>query len=128
MMAVGPCPREMKVTAVAQPSAASTKNCQGWRPASVASGLSRTGLVEVSELIVDALVESGIDRRGRRVRGVGLPRPFHRDEADRHRAGRTDQIRKQPGQTVESLVQRRAEHLFAVVLGEERLDDLVVCL
>jgi hypothetical protein len=37
MIAAGPCPRAMKVTAVAQPSAARTKNCHGWRPGSGAA-------------------------------------------------------------------------------------------
>src|SRR5438045_1446332 len=104
----------MNVTAVAQPSAASTKNCQGWSPASAgsaASGLIRTLLVEVSELIVDALFERGVERRGggRRVR---LVRPLHRDEPDRDRAGGADQVREQPRQAAEALVERRAEHLL----------------
>src|SRR5580765_6376046 len=99
MTAVGPCPRAMKVTAVAQPSAARTKNCQGWRPASAGaaagSGVSRTLLVEVSELIVDALFEGGVERRGLG-RRLGLARPLHRREPDRDRAGCADQVRKQP--------------------------------
>src|SRR5438034_11793768 len=102
----------MNVTAVAQPSAASTKNCQGWSPASVPAGLPsadlgagcRTCLVEVSELIVDALFESGIERRcgGRGV--VGLPRPLHGREADGDGAGRTHQVGEQPGEPAETFV------------------------
>src|SRR5476649_2325935 len=127
--AVGPSPRAMNVTAVAQPSAASTKNCQGCSPASVeppvVSGFSRTLLVEVSELIVDALFESGIERRGRRGGLVGLARPLDRGEADRDRAECADQVREQPRQAAEAPVNRRAEHLFGAVLRDECLDDRV---
>src|SRR4029077_2543213 len=92
--AVGPWPRARNVTAVAQPSAARTKNCQGWSPASppsvVGSGLSRA-LVEVSELIVDALFERRFERGRRNGRRVRLARPLHRGEGDGDGAGRADQ-------------------------------------
>src|SRR5579872_6773037 len=115
--AMTPSPRATKVTAVAQPSAASTKNCQGWRL-----------LVEVSELIVDALVERGVGRGrlGRRI--VVLARPLHRREADGDGARAADQIREEPREAVEALVDRRAEHFLAAVLLHEPLDDLVVVL
>src|SRR5471030_2265472 len=114
----------MNVTAVAQPSAARTKNCQGsrpprsaWRrtlPLSLAvSGLGRTLLVEVSELIVDALFERGVEWRGRGGRDVLLPRPFHCREADRDRTRRADQVREYPRQAAEAAVDRSAEHLLA---------------
>src|SRR3954451_14017716 len=116
--AVGPSPRAMNVTAVAQPSAARTKNCQGCRPASAASVISGFppspgwDLVEISELIVDALFERLVERRRGR-RRVGLARPLHRDESDPDRAGRADQVGKQPRQPAEAPIDRRAEHLLA---------------
>src|SRR4029077_3482432 len=61
---------------------------------------------------------------GRRI--VGLARPLDRREPDRDRAGRADQVREQPRQAAEALVERRAEHLLGAVLRDERLDDLVV--
>ena len=85
--AVIPCPRLANSAAVAQPSAASTKNCHGWRlllsrcafPPSLAAGVpasfggsaealraeadSRTASVEVSELIVESFFEGRIGRR-----------------------------------------------------------------
>src|SRR2546425_8909322 len=116
MMTVAPWPRAMKLTAVAQPSAASVKNCQGWR------------LVEVAELIVDALVERGIDRRGRAVGRGGLARPLHGGKRDGDRARGADQVREEPRHPVEAAVERRTEHLFRAVLRQKRLDDLVVVL
>src|SRR3954452_16658846 len=102
----------MKVTAVAQPSAASTKNCQGCRPCSVGAGW----LVEVAELIVDAFVERRFDRRfGSLVR---LARPLHGDKTNGHRAGRADQVREEPGETAETFVDRCAQHFFATVFRD----------
>src|SRR5204863_9973524 len=97
----------MNVTAVAQPRAASTKNCQGWRPA---SGFSRTFSVEVSELIVDALLEGRVDGDVVFWR-VGLARPLHGGEAERRGPRCAQQVRHQPRQAVEPLVDRRAEHI-----------------
>ena len=57
-MAITPWPRTTKVTAVAQASAASTKNCHGWSESSAGWGetaLSSAGSVEIAELIVEAL-------------------------------------------------------------------------
>src|SRR5262249_18783142 len=134
---VTPWPRAMKVIAVAQPSAASTKNCHGCRPgsvstratlpSSVASTCERT-LVEVSELIVQPLVDRGVDGFapvGIRVPGAAATRQTHGDETDRHGASRADQVRKQPGQAVEALVERCAKHLLAAVPLHEGRDDLV---
>ena len=35
-------------------------------------------------------------------------------------------VRQQPGDAAEAAIQRRTEHFFAAVLGDEGLDDLVV--
>src|SRR6185436_7294153 len=83
MTTTSPCPRDRYAIVVAQPSAASTKNCQGWRPRSdVASGFSRTSLVEIPEFIVDALVDFSVNGRSALRRVFGTPRPAHRREPD----------------------------------------------
>src|ERR1700730_9563360 len=120
----------MNVTAVAQPNAASTKNCQGWS-ADAGSGFppsrSPTLLVEVSELIVDALLEGRVGRDGFLGR-VGLARPLHGGEADRRGPGRPQNLGPQPAQPVEPCVYWRAQHFLAAVFDEKRLDDFVVSL
>src|SRR5262245_7671559 len=115
MTTVTPWPRAMKVAAVAHPRAARTKNCQG--------------LIEVSELIVQAIFEFRIVERGRRGRRRDRPaRPPERRGADHDDAGRADEIREQPRHPAEALVDGRAEHLLAAVLRDERLDDLLAVL
>src|SRR5438094_945639 len=82
-----PCPRATNVTAVAQPSAASTKNCQGWNVSLLPS------LVEVFELIVEAFCDLGIFcRRGFR-RRCRPPRPADRDEPETDRPGCCSKVR-----------------------------------
>src|SRR3954451_8756130 len=119
MSAVGPWPRAMNAAAVAHPSAASMKNCHGSRPpaprASVASCLSALS-VEIAELIVDPVVQRCVDRGSGGDALVGLPRPLHGDERNRHRAAETDEVGKHPGHAVEALVDRRAQHFLAAVL------------
>src|SRR5262249_11858963 len=109
----------MNVAAVAEPSAARTKNCQG--------------LIEVSELIVQAIFEGVVQPRrlaspaiagGRR--GVRLAAPATRRKAERRDGGGADEVRHHPRQPVEAFVERRAEHLLAAVLRDEGRDDLVV--
>src|SRR5689334_4702184 len=97
-----------------------------------ASGLSRTSdlsdvLIKVAELIVETFVELGIALR-HRLGGVRLvlTRPPDRDEPDDAGRADPDRPRQQPGQPAEPAIHRRAEHLLAAVLGDERLDDLVV--
>src|SRR5437868_14852669 len=104
-MTVAPWPRATKVTAVAQPSAARTKNCQGCRPASeLTSAPARRGTlsVEVAELIVDPLVERGVDRRRCGGRRLALARPLHGRKPDRDGADGANQVRKEPGHPVEA--------------------------
>ena len=99
---VSPRPRAKKVTAVAQPRAARTKNCQGWsRPTAagcdrsgVVSGFSRTCSVEVPELIVEAFFEAASTARGSLGRRLAPPRPLDGREADGHGAGGADQVRE----------------------------------
>src|SRR5262245_20662838 len=142
MTLAAPRPRAMNVTAVAQPSAASTKNCHGRSTAgselagglgsgfraagALAGAVSRTS-IEVSELIIQSLLERGIAVA--HVSGIGrrrvLPRQPDGDEADADRAAHADEIREQPGETVEALVERRAEHVLPAVALDERGDDLI---
>src|SRR5262245_21205291 len=115
--AVMPRPRAMKVAAVAQPSAARTKNCHGcscwlWvvgcgcgllvtRVASlVTSCLRPTRSVEIAELIVQPRLDVGIDRGRRRGFGLRAARPPDGSEADHHGAGRAERIRQEPRQAV----------------------------
>src|SRR5688572_125272 len=105
--------RDMTTAAVAAASEASTKKCQGWKPrsasrsASAASGSSRTFSIEVAELIVEPRpqvgVVAGVVAGG--CAGCVLPaRPAEGRHRDACGAGRTDQVRKQPGEAVESFV------------------------
>src|SRR5215510_4619095 len=87
MTTVTPWPRAMNVAAVAEPSAARTKNCQG--------------LIEVSELIVQAIFEILIhcgspfrpELAGRR-----LARPADGGKTDHDDAGSADEVRDHPRQ------------------------------
>src|SRR4051812_4331924 len=125
----------MKVTAVAQPSPASTKNCHGWRTwssfdrPSTGPGLAaRTWLVEVAELIIDALLEGRIALDNRLACRVRRAAPFHCRKPDRGNAGAGEEIRKHPRNAVEPFVDRRAQELMTAVHGRKRFDDLVVVL
>src|SRR4051794_20348402 len=92
---VRPCPRVMKVAAVAQPSAARTKNCQAcspWSlPVAVSADVAAAVLVEISELIVETLFHVGIAGRCRGVRGIRPSRPARRRKAHEHDAGAADE-------------------------------------
>src|SRR5262245_53791287 len=113
-------------SAVAAARPASVNSCQGWKSADPAGSALRS--VEVSELIVEAIVEVGIDRDVawcRRSQTV-LTGRAHGEGAHRDQSSDPEDVRQQPRQTVEPLVERRAENLLAAVLRDERLDDLVV--
>src|SRR5262245_18215828 len=115
----------MTVAAVAQNSEARTKNCQGSR---LSSARGRRASVELSELIVEPLVDRGLRRR--RAFGLALraPRPLGGDEADEHNPGAGQPVRHQPGEAVEALVDRRGEELLAAVELDESGHDLVAIL
>ena len=56
MIAAGDCPRETKTTSVAPINPTSANSCQG-------GSVGEASLIEVSELIFEARVELGVDRR-----------------------------------------------------------------
>ena len=121
-----PWPRAMNVTAVAQPSAGQDEELPGLK-AGVGGRRSaaarRPCSVEVAELIVEALVERGIGaarrRRPARLSRCRDQRTATKPTADG--AAGADQVREQPRQAVEALVDRRAEQLLAAVLRDEVL-------
>src|SRR5581483_353843 len=119
---VTPCPRTRNVTAVAQPSPARTKNCQGWSPSALSCLL-----VKVAEFIVDPFADVGVERRRLFVllRAVVM-RPLHRREPDRHDARRAEDVRQEPRHAIEAAIDRRLQELLAAVDADERLDDLIV--
>src|SRR5947209_8366897 len=125
-----PWPRATKTTAVAQPSPARTKNCHGCSGESAAIGPERlsgaVALVEISELIVEPLVERRLDC-GRRFAGGRLVvlRPSHRYRAGDHCADRADGDGEQPRQSVEAFVDRHRQRLLAAVFVHVVLNDLV---
>src|SRR5437773_2446731 len=89
-------------------------------------GGSRTGLVEVPELIVETLVHVGLARCWRLVHGVVmLTRPPEGNEANSSGRATSDDNRQQPCQRPEPLVDRRSQHLLAAVALDERRFDLV---
>src|SRR5687767_1275031 len=101
-------------SAVAAVKPASTNSCQGWNSedatgpeAGLAAGPALCS-VEVSELIVKAFVQLGIDGVGPACRSQPrLARPAHGDDADGAKAGDADDVGQNPRETVESLVNRR---------------------
>src|SRR5580704_7594944 len=116
MTGMSPCPRTRNVTAVAHASAASTKNCQGCRL--VAS-------VEVAELIVEALLESRISGARRIYSRVVTPRQPNGREAHDNGAAGANQIREEPRQAIESLVDRGTEDFLSAVFLDESCDDRI---
>src|SRR5436305_15248920 len=105
------------VTAVAHASAARTKNCQGWSDWSGAPLWSAGALVDVAELIVEAFVECWVDGSSRFLRWFGVmpPRPPHRRQSNHRDSTRPHEIWHEPGETVESFVDRRGEPFLAAV-------------
>src|SRR6266567_661874 len=94
MTAVMPWPRVRKVRAVAQASAASTNSCHGCSESlSISRGAAAPlALVEISELIVEACLQFGIDS-GRCLPIVRRPmRPLDGGKADADCPGRGHQI------------------------------------
>src|SRR5207249_9106229 len=97
--------------------------------ATVESGFSRTSLIKISKLVIQAFFELcvlGIGRAG----GFGRCWSFASGEADGDKgdadgAACTDQIRKQPGQAVESSIDRRTENLLSPIFLDKRGDDLL---
>src|SRR5262245_49923141 len=136
--AVIPRPRAMNVAAVAQPSAASTKNCHACSCWSLVAGRGCWLLVtpmtsrwparsvEVAELIVQPRFDVGVNSLRRIGLRFGPARPPDRGKADHERARGARRVGKQPREAVEAFVDRRAKHLFGSVFRNERLDDLVV--
>src|SRR5207249_2337290 len=88
----------------------------------------RTFSVEIPELIVDAIVESRIDRRRCRRLRVRMTRPLDRGEADRDQTSSCDEVRQEPRDAVEAFVDRRLEELLSAIDADQRLDDGVVIL
>src|SRR5258707_14874090 len=107
----------MKVMTVAQASAARTNRCHG---RSASSGLGRTGSVEISELIVETLRETGVCRGRRLGNRLGMAGPLLGSKADKDDAGCANQIGEQPGERAEALVERRAQHFFVAVSRDHR--------
>src|SRR5581483_9487307 len=95
-----------------------------------ASGSRRSLSIEVAELIVQTRVEGRIGGRS----GFGwlgprlTPRPPEGRQADDERAGAGQGIREQPGETVESAVDRLRHELLAAVDRHEMRDDLIAVL
>src|SRR5215472_8621973 len=55
-------------------------------------------------------------------------RPPHRDEADADDAETTEQIWEDPGDAIESAIERHRQKVFATVLRDPLVDDLIVSL
>src|SRR5262249_49336072 len=98
-------------------------------PSARADRSRETTSVEVAELIVQAFVEGGVDRRRRiRRRRFAPARPSHGRQADHSDAAGPNQIGHEPREAVEPLIDRRRQRLLASELGDVVLDDLVVAL
>src|SRR3954471_8857182 len=92
------------------------------------SGFSRTSCtasVEVAELIVETFLDGGILRRAGVLVRVAFARQADGGKQNADHPGRAHEIRKQPGETVEALVDRLQQHVLAAVLFDEGGHDRI---